>query len=168
MRNRKRRKKRWQQDVTLSFGVIASIESHNNADNKLECCLHSVFKVFSVLSMRLESDVDHLFFISNNSRTKHKTVKAISKHHLMILFIFIKIIMIIITAIMIVLTVTTFSFQSSKNIGVSLSFCIFCLYIINSTYSLQINSCYKHFENLEDSFSIFVCVELFGVAPVMH
>ena len=29
--------------------------------------------------MRLESDVDHLFFISNNSRTKHKTVKAISK-----------------------------------------------------------------------------------------
>ena len=81
MRNRKGRKKRWQQDVTLSFGVIASIESHNNADNKLECCLHSVFKVFSVLSMRLESDVDHLFFISNNSRTKHKTVKAISKHH---------------------------------------------------------------------------------------
>ena len=109
MRNRKRRKKRWQQDVTLSFGVIASIESHNNADNKLECCLHSVFKVFSVLSMRLESDVDHLFFKSNNSRTKHKTVKGISKHHLMILFIFIKIIMIIITAIMIVLTVTTFS-----------------------------------------------------------
>ena len=35
--------------------------------------------MFSVLSMRLESDVDHLFFISNNSRTKHKTVKAISK-----------------------------------------------------------------------------------------
>ena len=82
MRNRKRRKKRWQQDVTFSFGVIASTESHNNADNKLECCLHSLKKkVFSVLSMRLESDVDHLFFISNNSRTKHKTVKAISKHH---------------------------------------------------------------------------------------
>ena len=80
MRNRKRRKKRWKQDVTFSFGVIASIESHNNADNKLECCLHSLKKkVFSVLSMRLESDVDHLFFISNNSRTKHKTVKAISK-----------------------------------------------------------------------------------------
>ena len=35
--------------------------------------------MFSVLLMRPESDVDYLFFISNKSKTKHKTVKAISK-----------------------------------------------------------------------------------------
>lgn len=35
--------------------------------------------MFSVHLMRPESDVDYLFFISNNSKTKHKTVKAISK-----------------------------------------------------------------------------------------
>ena len=67
---------------------------------------------------------------------------------MIIIFIFF-IIMMIITAIMIVLTVTTFSFQSSKKY----SGFVIPLHIVYksliSTYSSQINSCHKHFENLE-------------------
>ena len=104
---------------------------------------------------------------------------------MIIIFIFfiIMTIMIIITAIMIILTVTTFSFQSSK--------IILCPYIINlhivsklilATYilkTLKLKSCiYLFISASEDSqrlghtvsidFSIFVFLELFGVAPVMH
>ena len=109
----------------------------------------------------------------------------------MIIIIFINITITMIIILKIVFTVTMFSFQSSKTTRVLISFCIPTMYplmrhkVYKSTIAtnilkpLKTNNCiYLFISASEDSrrlkhtdstdFSIFVFLELFGMAPVMH